>query len=117
MWKHRIWPNWKPILRYYKSGDGRNTPTMFQDTNDLIESKPPQKIAHRWEQSTVEVEDILKALTVEGMTVLDPFMGSGTTGIASLHLNRRFVGIEIDKDHFHIAKSRLNSSHSNFEYD
>jgi DNA modification methylase len=90
---------------------------MFQDTNDLIESKPPQKIAHRWEQSTVEVEDILKALTVEGMTVLDPFMGSGTTGIASLHLNRRFVGIEIDKDHFHIAKSRLNSSHSNFEYD
>jgi DNA modification methylase len=113
MWKNGVWADCKFLIWCSKG----NKPTKFHDLSNFVESEPVNKYNHKWEQSTVEVEDILKALTVEGMTVLDPFMGSGTTGIASLHLNRRFVGIEIDKDHFHIAKSRLNSSHSNFEYD
>jgi len=43
----------------------------------------------------------------EGDTVLDPFMGSGTTGIACKHLNRGFIGIELDKDYYDIAKRRI----------
>ena len=42
-----------------------------------------------------------------GDTVLDPFMGSGTTGIAYKETGRRFIGIEIDADYFRIAKERI----------
>ena len=49
---------------------------------------------HEWQQSTVEAEYIIKNLTIENQTVLDPMMGTGTTGIAALKLNRKFIGIE-----------------------
>jgi DNA modification methylase len=43
----------------------------------------------------------------EGETVCDPFMGSGTTGVAAIRGGRRFVGIDIDPKHFETAKARL----------
>ena len=43
----------------------------------------------------------------EGETVLDPFMGSGTTGVAALQLGRKFIGIEIDPKYFDIACRRI----------
>ncbi len=42
-----------------------------------------------------------------GETVLDPFMGSGTTGIACIKLGRKFIGIEIEPKYFEIAKKRI----------
>ncbi len=45
--------------------------------------------------------------TKEGDTVLDCFMGSGTTGVACKELNREFIGFEIDKEYFEIAKNRI----------
>ncbi len=39
--------------------------------------------------------------------ILDPFMGSGTTGVAAVRLGRRFIGVEIDPDYFEIAKRRI----------
>ena len=50
---------------------------------------------------------MIKPLTVEGNIVLDPFMGSGTTGEAALNLKRRFIGIEVDKEHYSRTKRRL----------
>ena len=43
----------------------------------------------------------------EGATVLDPYMGSGTTGIACIRTGRKFIGIEIDAGHFATARARL----------
>jgi site-specific DNA-methyltransferase (adenine-specific) len=40
--------------------------------------------------------------------VLDCFMGSGTTGVACKELNRDFIGIELDKEYYEIAKKRIN---------
>lgn len=40
-------------------------------------------------------------------TILDPFMGSGTTGIACINTNRKFIGIELDDDYYQIAKDRI----------
>ena len=44
---------------------------------------------------------------VSGHTVLDPFMGSGTTGVACMNLGRKFIGIEIEKKYFDIACERI----------
>jgi len=43
----------------------------------------------------------------DGETVLDPFMGSGTTGVACVNLGRNFVGIELDEAYFNAAKRRI----------
>jgi len=44
---------------------------------------------------------------IKGETVLDPFMGSATTGVACVRTGRKFIGIEIDKGYFEIAKRRI----------
>lgn len=47
-----------------------------------------------------------------GETVLDPFMGSGTTGVACVNLGRRFIGIELHEPYFDIARRRIEEAHS-----
>lgn len=51
--------------------------------------------------------DHILSWSKEGDTVLDPFMGSGTTGVAAFNTNRNFIGIEIDKKYFELAKKRI----------
>ena len=53
------------------------------------------------------IEYLVETLTNEGDLVLDCFMGSGTTGVACKNLKRDFIGIEINKDYFEIAKNRI----------
>ncbi|WP_024466881.1 DNA-methyltransferase, partial [Treponema pedis] len=59
-------------------------------------------------QKPVElIEKFIIDSTNEGDTVLDTFMGSGTTGVACIDTNRRFIGMEIDLGYFNIAEKRL----------
>ena len=59
-------------------------------------------------QKPVELlEYLIKTYTNEGMVVLDNCMGSGSTGVACLNTNRRFIGIELDESYFNIAKKRI----------
>lgn len=51
--------------------------------------------------------DAVSCFSKEGDTILDPFMGSGTTGVACKNLGRNFIGIELDKTYFEIAKERI----------
>lgn len=53
------------------------------------------------------VEDHIISWSKEGATVFDPFMGSGTTGIACKNLKRKFIGIELDEEYFESAKNRI----------
>jgi len=57
---------------------------------------------------------LVKLVSREGATVLDPFMGSGTTGIACKNLSRKFVGIERDTQYFEIATKRINKTNKLF---
>ena len=50
---------------------------------------------------------VIKLYSFVGETVLDPFMGSGTTGVACVQTGRKFIGIEIDPGYFEIAKKRI----------
>ncbi|WP_290773277.1 DNA methyltransferase, partial [Anaerofustis sp.] len=43
----------------------------------------------------------------ENQLILDPFMGSGTTGVACVNTNRNFIGMELDENYFNIAKDRI----------
>ena len=45
-----------------------------------------------------------------GETVLDPFMGSGTTGVACMKMNRKFIGVEMDPKYFDIACERIENA-------
>lgn len=71
----------------YKGGEGGKHPT--QKPVDLIEY-------------------LIKTYTNKGETVLDFTMGSGTTGVAAKNLDRKFIGIEKDKNYYKIAKDRIN---------
>lgn len=53
-------------------------------------------------------EKLIKNSSRKGDTVLDCFMGSGTTGVACMKLDRDFVGIELNKEYFEIAQERIN---------
>ena len=53
-------------------------------------------------------QDHILSWSNEGDTILDPFMGSGTTGVAAKNLGRDFIGIELDESYFNIAKERIN---------
>ena len=66
-----------------------------------------EKRLHPTQKPVVLMERIIEAFTNEGDIVLDPFMGSGTTGVACVNLNRGFIGIEINEEYFEIAKKRI----------
>jgi DNA modification methylase len=56
------------------------------------------------------MEYLINMITKPEWIVLDPFMGSGTTGVAAVNLNRHFVGIELDKGYFDIAQARIKAA-------
>lgn len=62
---------------------------------------------HPTQKSLKLMEDLVKIHSNENQIVLDPFMGSGTTGLACKNLNRKFIGIEKDEAYFKIAENRL----------
>lgn len=63
---------------------------------------------HPTQKSLSLMEDLLMIHSNKGDIIVDPFMGSGTTGLACKNLNRSFIGIEMDENYFNIAKNRIN---------
>ena len=64
---------------------------------------------HPTEKPVALMEYLTTLYTKEGDTILDPFMGGGTTGVAAQNLNREFVGFEMEEDYFQYAGERLAS--------
>jgi DNA modification methylase len=68
---------------------------------------------HGKEHPTQKPDELMKwclELMPEAMTILDPFMGSGTTGVAAVKLGRKFIGIEIEPKYFDIAIRRIQAA-------
>jgi hypothetical protein len=103
MHKQKLWVGWKPILWFVK-GDKPNT---VNDILDIVKSQSIDEVLNIWEQPTLESDYLIQHLTVENETVLDPMMGSGTTGLSALRLGRKFIGIEADESNFLTSQNRL----------
>ena len=73
---------------------------MIREEKDIPREHPTQKPlgVMQW---------AIKHLPPESSTILDPFMGSGTTGVAAVKLGRKFIGIEIEEKYFDIACRRI----------
>jgi len=67
----------------------------------------PGKCGHPTQKPISLMVHLVSALAREGDMVLDPFMGSGTTGVACVRTGRKFVGIEIKPEYYKIAKQRV----------
>ena len=68
------------------------------------------KLVHPTEKNISMLEVFIKQSSDHSNVVLDPFMGSGTTGVACLKTSRNFIGIELDHDYFEIAKQRIEAA-------
>jgi len=62
---------------------------------------------HQTQKPVPLMVELTALFTDHGETILDPFMGSGTTGVACMNLGRKFIGIEIEKKYFDIACERI----------
>lgn len=67
-------------------------------------------VHHPTEKPVSLVSEMIRLFTDETDTVLDPFMGSGTTGVACLNTGRRFIGVEQDPGYFAAAERRINEA-------
>jgi site-specific DNA-methyltransferase (adenine-specific) len=72
------------------------------------------KTPHPTEKPEKLLERIILIGSKEGDIVLDPFMGSGTTGVVAKRLNRNFIGIEIDENYFELARKRIELTATTF---
>lgn len=80
--------------------NGRRDSNVFEFNKTRNELHPTQKPVDMTEYMISKFSD-------EGNVILDPFMGSGTTGVACVNTNRNFIGMELDEDYFKIAKERI----------
>lgn len=88
-----------------RKGSTEKYPTSILKFKKLHSSK----MLHPTEKPVSLLEYLIKTYTNEKDVVLDNCMGSGSTGIACLNTNRNFIGIELDKNTFEIAKKRIES--------
>lgn len=103
LWQKNVNTFWKPILWYVKgaySGDWHG---------DVIKSDRNEKDAHHWQQSISGMNDIVHKFTLPDQLVLDPFCGSGTTGVSCVTQHRRFIGIDTDPIALASASERLST--------
>jgi len=112
------WSQWQPILLY-----GQDPAVSFEAFNGVLRSDRihfsggQAKISHAegrghtCPKPVAFVTRLLLRFSREGETILDPFMGSGTTLVACAKLGRKGIGIELDPDYFEIACKRVEEAY------
>jgi len=93
--------SWKPVFVFGKeSYSGK----IF---GDVFKSDIEDKSLHEWQQSVSGMLSVIRQFCLPGQSVLDPFCGTGTTGVAALTYECTFTGVEIDPKTAEIARKRL----------
>jgi len=104
-WPYRISNTWKPVLWYAN----RVPRSRDRWTRDSVHNRAGRddKAYHRWGQTVAGVRELVERFSEPGDTILDPFVGGGSTAIAALGLGRRFIGIDIDADAIATTAARI----------
>lgn len=100
--------NWEYI------DDGTRFPAdvvKFSNWNGALFGNTQKATKHPTQKPVDLLEYLVRTYTNEGDTVLDCFMGSGSTGVACANTGRKFIGIEMDKHYFSVAKERIEAVH------
>ena len=102
--------NWRPVHELILICTKGRFVTKSNSLKTIIEFKKVHhsKSIHPTEKPISILEHLIEQPDYNPKTILDPFMGSGTTGVAAKNLNRNFIGIELDAGYFEIAKERIN---------
>ena len=87
--------------------NGKREPNIFRFNRTQNKNHPTEKPVDL-------LKYLLNKFSNENDVILDPFMGSGSTGVACKKLNRQFIGIELDKTYFEIAKERIEETNDKF---
>lgn len=87
-------------------GDG-NTSRKNVMVADSLRAGNSERAGHPTQKPLAVMAHLVSALVAPGTTALDPFMGSGTTGVAAIQLGRKFVGVELEPTFFDIACRRI----------
>jgi len=110
--------NWWPSAFELAFYGYRNSPWFGDDDPvrcnvwefDSYRFGQPGKIGHPTQKPISMYRRIVSSIVPPGGIALDPFMGSGTTGVACVQTGRRFIGIEIDETYFAIAQKRIDDA-------
>lgn len=95
------------VMIAHKKGGSLRWQDDAKAVRNIYSQMPPRNRVHPNEKPLEMVAHFINLHTYAGDMVLDPFMGSGTTGLAAVQLGRKFIGIEIDEEHFETACRRV----------
>ena len=101
-------------IKNKKGGGGTSNNVWYEDdvnsaSGKFGSEKAPSKNVHPTVKPIKLMKYLCRLITPKGGTVLDPFMGSGSTGMAAKEENFDFVGIEKEEEYFNIASARIES--------
>jgi len=111
------WSQWQPILFY-----GEDVTKGTKSIGDILKSdrihcsiRPDQladskNFGHTCSKPVQFMNALIARFSIESETILDPFMGSGTTGVAAIQMGRKFIGIEREPKYFDIACERIENA-------
>lgn len=102
---------WCPRGRSRWNGGGRRGVFTF-GKHDEGNGHGGASNVHPTQKPVALMSELVALFSNPGETILDPFMGSGSTGVAALRLGRKFIGIEIDERYFDIACERIAAEHA-----
>jgi site-specific DNA-methyltransferase (adenine-specific) len=108
-WKGQVFNTWKPVL-WYANGKPRvqsSHGTWVRDSILNIGNPAEDKAHHHWGQSVSGVKELVEQFSKPGDTILDPFVGGGSTAAAAIELGRRFIGIDIDEQAIRTTAARI----------
>lgn len=110
--KNRFSQNIEYIVRIYNYGTGLNRIDLNYYYDRVKDVKPisGSRKHHPTEKPVEIMKQFIELSSQENDVILDPFMGSGSTGVAAVNTNRKFIGMELDENYFNIAQERINKA-------
>ena len=109
--------NWQKyqvgLVNMKVSLDGMFPGTIMEVPKQVRRNETEEKIDHITVKPVRLITHLIQLFTQSGQTVLDPFLGSGSHGVAAMKTNRRFIGFEIEKKYYDIAVGRITSAGKN----